>query len=155
MLSYFLSFNNQSRFLFIIFIFFHSQLRKITKAAFDNGLGHTFVGITDAFEQGRWKYAASGDDYDQSGATAWKDYNLNAEVDHNDCAVTDGEFLWRTECDNSNLYRYAICEIQSIICWVWSFFMHIVLCRIIRIKIPVGWKVRVFLLFVYSGCNIS
>ena len=95
--------------------FYNSQLQKITKAAFDNGMGFTFVGITDAFEQGKWKFAGSGEDYNQSGATAWKNYNLD-EVDYNDCAVTNGEFLWRTECDNSIYYRYAICEIQSNTC---------------------------------------
>ena len=97
-------------------------------------MGYTFVGITDAFEQGRWKFAGSGEDYNQSGATAWKNYNLD-EVDHYDCAVTDGEFLWRTYCDNSNSYQYAICEIQSNICWKLNEFCVHLLFRIIKFSV--------------------
>ena len=86
-------------------------MQTILKTAYGSGLGYTWLGVSDVYDEGRWRYWSSGKDYDElTGAFRWDSGEPNGGDDQN-YGCTNGEHLH--DC-NSNLY--ALCEISSDIC---------------------------------------
>ena len=85
----------------------------MTKAAASGGLGSIWVGLTDVYEENKWRYWPSGDEFDDSTAAyAWGD---NDDGTSNNCAVVsyDSQRLNDVPCSSS---LYALCEIESDLC---------------------------------------
>ena len=95
-------------------------MRSVVKSAQDSGYGLIWVGITDAFSDGQFKYWSSAKDYIETG-TAWESHaNLdgvatgsNPPIPH-DCAVVLHESLVNdAPCDTG---YFGLCELTHIIC---------------------------------------
>ena len=84
-------------------------MQTILKTAYDSGLGYIWLGVSDVYDEVRWRYWSSGKDYDElTGAFRWDGGQPNGGQNY---GCTNGEYLH--DCD-SNLY--ALCEISSDIC---------------------------------------
>ena len=85
----------------------------------DSGVGELFVGLSDEFEEGKWKYIGSGQNFDDSGVTAWKWHSGSAanNVDTRNCAEAYGEsHIYDELCNDSYWTRYGLCEIKTNLC---------------------------------------
>ena len=95
-------------------------MRSVVKSAQDNGYGIIFVGITDAFSDGQFKYWSSAKDYNETGA-AWQSHaNLdgvatgsNPPIPHDCGCIVNGGLINDTTCEAS---YFALCELTHIIC---------------------------------------
>ena len=74
-------------------------MQQIDMAAYNSGLGDIWVGLTDLYVDGQFKYWSSGRDYDSAGA-AWPTYNLDGILD---CVATyNGSKLNDQRCTDTN-----------------------------------------------------
>merc|ERR1712168_235630 len=92
---------------------YHSQIRAITQAAANSGLGDIWVGLTDTYEEGKWRFWASGDDFNDSAAAyTWQDKTSGTSFN---CAIVNSsnQYLYDQSCTDS---YYALCEIESNLC---------------------------------------
>ena len=86
----------------------------MTKAAAGGGLGPIWVGLTDTYEENKWRYWSSGDEFDASTAAyAWG--NNNSGTSQN-CAYVNASYqiLYDASCSSNSFY--ALCEIESNLC---------------------------------------
>ena len=97
----------------------NSQIKKIAQMALDSGIGELYVGVTDEYKEGEWRFISSGKTFDDSTATAWKwtkgpmMHNIRSQ----NCAVANGiNYIKDTPCDDRNWYKYGLCEIKTNIC---------------------------------------
>ena len=77
------------------------------------------MGLSDEFEEGKWKYIGSGQNFDDSGVTAWKwtDGSWMHNFPDQNCAAANGQhFLYDTACNNNDWYKYGLCEIKTNLC---------------------------------------
>ena len=96
-----------------------SQIRTIAQVAYDSGVGYLFVGLSDDFEEGNWKYIGSGQNFDDSGITAWNwtDGDLMHNYDTQNCAAAQGEnLICDVICNDTDWHKYGLCEIKTNLC---------------------------------------
>lgn len=93
-------------------ITYFSQIKSIVQAAVESGLGYTWLGVTDNYKEGRWRYLSSGRDVDFSNAAfAWGNDDHGSSEN---CVVSvSSEHIHDTGCDNS---FYGLCEIETSLC---------------------------------------
>ena len=72
------------------------------------------MGVTDVYEEGKFRYWSSGKEVDFNGA-AWTNGNLDGGSDF-DCAVVVGlhDLLDNQPCDSA--HYYGLCELDADIC---------------------------------------
>ena len=91
----------------------------IAKVAYDSGVGTLFVGLSDDFEEGNWKYIGSGQNFDDLALTAWEwatDSSMH-NVDDQNCAAAYGQYyIYDTFCNHKDWYKYGLCEIKTNLC---------------------------------------
>ena len=90
-------------------------MQAITHAASSSGLGHIWIGVTDVYEETKWRFWSSGKDFDVSTSAfgSWLG-SEGTDVDtSSNCAVVHDYHLHSSNCDSS---FYALCEIESNLC---------------------------------------
>ena len=94
----------------------NSTMKTIAQSAYDNGWGYIWVGITDGYENGKFRYWSSARTYDETGA-CWPTNDLDGITTGSDqpqdCAV-----VLRDTLDDQDCVRdfYAMCQIDNVIC---------------------------------------
>ena len=89
-------------------------MQAITSAAYSSGLGSIWIGLTDVYEERKWRFWSSGSEFDAS--TAAFDWLSASETDEDiseNCAAVHVDHLHDYDCDSS---LYALCEIESNLC---------------------------------------
>ena len=87
-------------------------MQQIATSACNSGLGNFWVGLTDLYTDGQFKYWSSGQDYDSAGA-AWSSGSVVGAGTYNCAAISNGEIIDDWPCDHS---YYALCELEADVC---------------------------------------